>query len=87
MMGPFRDNNSLDVLRGQNEILQRENALLKKEKELQAAETALQKRATNTGLAGAVKAGAKPAVVIALIAATVATGNVWFLVLILFLAG
>lgn len=87
MEPPYRETNSLDVMRGQNELLQRENALLKKENALQKKETALEAREPGEALTRFISVSTKPAIILALIAATVATGNGWFLVLLLFLVG
>lgn len=86
-MEPYRESNSVDVLRGQAELLKKENALLKREIALQKDMRAIKViTKSGTSLASVVQASAKPVILLALIAASVVTGNGWFLVLIMLLA-
>jgi len=86
-MEPFKESNSIDVLRGQAELLKRENALLKREIALQKDSQAIRiVTKESASLASVAQAAAKPVILLALIAASVSTGNGWFLVLIMLLA-
>lgn len=84
-MAPFRDTVSVDVLRGQMEILQKENSLLKREMRLQEAQQELEVVLKESAVTVFTKVS-KPITLLALIAAAVVTGNGWFLVLVILLA-
>ena len=87
-MEPFRESNSIDVLRGQAELLKRENALLKREialqKDMQAIKVVTK---TDSSLVPYATNLFKAALPLALVAAAVITGNGWFLVLIILAVG
>lgn len=88
MDGPFRDTNSLDLLRGQKEILQRENALLKREnKSLSGQNLAMQvkgKPPASIVVTEIAKTVGLPILQVSLVAGAVVTGNMWFAVILLF---